>query len=143
MSCPRQPEAAAFLLEEAAPDYAQHLEDCASCQEALLEAAETLDAVGPAFEEPGTMELDEVAPPAPPSAWQKHWPLALGAALLLVAVALNALRPMTPAEPQLALAEASSGDSALASLDPSLSLEDQLDLLDHELDALSFELEEL
>ncbi len=140
MSCPRIPEASAFLLEEGGPDYAAHLESCPDCQEALLEAAEVLDAVAHALARAGTPKLP-ASPEAPPLlGWQKHWPLALGAALLLVAVGLNVLRPMT--SPRV---EPPTLDSAMAALDlpDTLALEDELDLLDQDLAALSLELEEL
>ncbi|MCP4806862.1 MAG: hypothetical protein GY913_02105 [Proteobacteria bacterium] len=91
MSCPRENEATAYVFERSKPDYDAHLADCTECQEAVADAAETVDAVLPVMEpEPETV--------AEPKSKVPNWPLYLAIGLAAAVVLLNFAFPMTAAE---------------------------------------------
>ena len=121
MSCRREKEATAYVLEAARADYDAHLADCPDCQQAVADAAETLEAIAPALADA------QPEPPveAPAKSKVPNWPLYLSIGLAAAVILLNFLNPMAapeppPVEPDIELAWNDPLDTTLDELDAEL-----------------------
>jgi len=131
MSCPRNQDITAWLFGEAPEDFDEHLASCEACQEALAEAAETVDAVAPAFKPADAVETDKIPDVVERKKGPPNWPLALAAVMGLAAAVMVAIRPFEKppvVEPDVSWEE---------------PVEAELDALYDELDTLSLDLEDL
>ncbi|HJN77601.1 MAG TPA: hypothetical protein QGF58_27020 [Myxococcota bacterium] len=123
MSCPRNEQVVAYLFGEEQDGFADHLAGCEACQEALADAAESVDAIAPAFHPKDLVETDKI-PDVVARKGAANWPLLVAAVLGLAAAVMVAVRPF----------------EAPVVVEPDVSWEEPLEI---ELDALSAELDDL